>query len=164
MKAVAFNQPLPIDQPGALQDIELPAPVPGPRDLLVRVAALSVNPVDTKVRRNAQPAEGQFRVLGWDAVGTVEACGDAVEGFKAGDRVFYSGYITRPGTNSELHAVDERIAALAPKTLSDAEAAAQLFLSPKTIEYHLSNAYRKLGIRSRAELVRAVLAGSPAHA
>ncbi|RZL54245.1 MAG: zinc-binding alcohol dehydrogenase family protein [Variovorax sp.] len=124
MKAVAFNQPLPIDQPGALQDIELPAPVPGPRDLLVRVAAVSVNPVDTKVRRNAQPAEGQFRVLGWDAVGTVEACGDAVEGFKAGDRVFYSGDITRPGTNSELHAVDERIAALAPKTLSDAEAAA----------------------------------------
>ncbi|MGI4779232.1 MAG: zinc-binding alcohol dehydrogenase family protein [Janthinobacterium lividum] len=124
MKAVAFNQPLPIDQPGALQDIELPSPVPGPRDLLVRVKAVSVNPVDTKVRNSAKPADGQFRVLGWDAVGIVEAIGDAVQNFAPGDRVFYSGDITRPGTNSELHAVDERIVALAPTTLSDAQAAA----------------------------------------
>ncbi|WPB57036.1 zinc-binding alcohol dehydrogenase family protein [Xylophilus sp. GOD-11R] len=124
MKAIGFAQPLPIDQPGALQDIELPAPQPGPRDLLVRVQAVSVNPVDTKVRRNAKPAPGQFRVLGWDAVGTVEATGAQVRNFQPGDRVYYAGSILRPGTNSELHAVDERIVALAPKSLSDTQAAA----------------------------------------
>ena len=75
MKAIGFDRPLPIDQPGALQDIELPTPQPGPRDLLVRVKAVSVNPVDTKVRRNAAPEAGQAKVLGWDAVGTVEAVG-----------------------------------------------------------------------------------------
>jgi zinc-binding alcohol dehydrogenase family protein len=124
MKAIGFSQPLPIDQPGALQDIEIPKPQPGPRDLLVRVKAVSVNPVDTKVRRGARPAAGQFRVLGWDAVGIVEEIGDAVENFGVGDRVFYSGDITRPGTNCEMHAVDERIVAVAPKTLTDAQAAA----------------------------------------
>jgi len=124
MKAVGFQQPLPIDQAGALQDIELPAPTPRPRDLLVRVAAVSVNPVDTKVRRKATPAAGEYKVLGWDAVGTVEAVGSEVQGFRPGDRVYYAGAINRPGCNSELHTVDERIAALAPKSLSDAQAAA----------------------------------------
>ena len=124
MKAIGFNRPLPIDQPGALQDIELPTPTPGPRDLLVRVRAISVNPVDTKVRGKAQPEAGRFRVLGWDAVGTVEAVGTEVKGFKTGDRVFYAGAIDRPGTNSELHVVDERIVALAPRSLDDTQAAA----------------------------------------
>ena len=93
MKAVGYYQPLPIDNPEALQDIELPAPQPGARDLLVRVKAVSVNPVDTKVRRNAAPEAGQAKVLGWDAVGTVEAIGAGVQGFKVGDRVYYAGSI-----------------------------------------------------------------------
>ncbi len=124
MKAVGYRQSLPIDNPAALEDVELPDPKPGERDLLVRVKAVSVNPVDTKVRKNSAPAAGQAKVLGYDAVGTVEAVGAAVKGFKAGDRVYYAGSIVRPGTNSELHLVDERIVALAPKSLDDAQAAA----------------------------------------
>ncbi|CAN7209486.1 zinc-binding alcohol dehydrogenase family protein [Variovorax paradoxus] len=124
MKAIGYHQPLPIDNPESLQDIELPAPVAGPRDLLVRVKAISVNPVDTKVRKNMAPEAGQPKVLGWDAAGTVEAIGAGVKNFKVGDRVYYAGSIVRPGANAELHAVDERIAALAPTSLDDAQAAA----------------------------------------
>ncbi|MDM0008879.1 zinc-binding alcohol dehydrogenase family protein [Variovorax sp. J22G73] len=124
MKAIGYYQPLPIDNPESLQDIELPAPAAGARDLLVRVKAVSVNPVDTKVRKNAAPEPGQAKVLGWDAVGTVEAVGAGVKNFKVGDRVYYAGSIVRPGANAELHAVDERIAAIAPKSLDDAQAAA----------------------------------------
>jgi len=124
MKAIGYYQPLPIDNPESLQDIELPAPVAGPRDLLVRVKAISVNPVDTKVRKNMAPEAGQPKVLGWDAAGTVEAVGAGVKNFKVGDRVYYAGSIVRPGANAELHAVDERIAALAPTSLDDAQAAA----------------------------------------
>jgi zinc-binding alcohol dehydrogenase family protein len=124
MKAIGYYQPLPIDNPDSLQDIELPAPVAAARDLLVRVKAVSVNPVDTKVRKNAAPEAGQAKVLGWDAVGTVEAVGAGVKNFKVGDRVYYAGSIIRPGANAELHAVDERIAALAPRSLDDAQAAA----------------------------------------
>lgn len=124
MKAIGFHTNLPVDHPEALLDLELPAPVPGVRDLLVRVKAISVNPVDTKVRKNGTPPVGQARVLGWDAVGTVEAIGASVANFRVGDRVYYAGSITRPGANSELHVVDERIVALAPTTLSDAQAAA----------------------------------------
>jgi len=124
MKAIGYTQSLPIDDPAALQDLELPEPTPGPRDLLVRVSAVSVNPVDTKVRRHTQPEAGQAKVLGWDAVGTVQAVGDAVQGFAPGDRVYYAGSITRPGANAQLHLVDERIAARAPGSLDDAQAAA----------------------------------------
>ena len=124
MKAIGYRQNLPVDQPHALEDLELPAPQPGPRDLLVRVKAVSVNPVDTKVRRNRAPKAGQPEVLGWDAVGIVEGLGADVQGFKAGDRVYYAGSITRPGANSELHVVDERIAAKAPASLEDGQAAA----------------------------------------
>jgi zinc-binding alcohol dehydrogenase family protein len=124
MKAIGYRQNLPVDQPLALEDLELPAPVAGPRDLLVRVKAVSVNPVDTKVRRNRAPQPGQAEVLGWDAVGIVEGIGADVAGFQVGDRVFYAGSITRPGANSELHAVDERIVALAPTSLDDGQAAA----------------------------------------
>ena len=124
MKAIGYHTPLSIDHPDALQDLELPDPVAGPRDLLVRVAAVSVNPVDTKVRRNAAPEAGQAKVLGWDAVGRVEAVGSQVTGFQVGDRVYYAGSIIRPGANSELHLVDERIAARAPASLDDAQAAA----------------------------------------
>ena len=100
MKAVGYRQSLPIDHPAALEDLELPDPTPGARDLLVRVQAVSVNPVDTKVRRNAAPEAGQAKVLGWDAVGTVEAVGGAVTRFKPGDRVYYAGSIVRPGANT----------------------------------------------------------------
>ncbi|SEB05106.1 zinc-binding alcohol dehydrogenase family protein [Variovorax sp. YR216] len=124
MKAVGYRQSLPIDDPASLEDLELPEPTPAARDLLVRVKAISVNPVDTKVRKNAAPEAGQVKVLGWDAVGIVEAVGPQVGGFRPGDRVYYAGSVIRPGANSELHAVDERIAALAPRTLDDAQAAA----------------------------------------
>jgi len=124
MKAVGYRANWPVDHAEALLDVELPAPVPGARDVLVRVKAVSVNPVDTKVRKGSQPPEGQVKVLGWDAVGTVEAVGAQVSRFKVGDRVYYAGSITRPGANSELHAVDERIVALAPQSLSDEQAAA----------------------------------------
>ncbi|MFT7724316.1 MAG: zinc-binding alcohol dehydrogenase family protein [Roseateles sp.] len=124
MKAVGYRQPLPIEHPESLQDIELPVPRPGPRDLLVRVRAVSVNPVDTKVRSSSPPAAGPFKVLGWDAVGTVEAVGSAVSSFQVGDRVYYAGAIDRAGANSELHVVDERIVAKAPQSLDDAQAAA----------------------------------------
>ncbi len=124
MKAVGFRAPSPIDTPEALLDLELPAPVATGHDVLVRVKAVSVNPVDTKVRRSAQPPEGEARILGYDAAGVVEAVGDQVTLFKAGDEVFYAGSIGRPGTNAELHLVDERIVGRKPKTLSFAEAAA----------------------------------------
>ncbi|WP_157270016.1 zinc-binding alcohol dehydrogenase family protein [Azohydromonas aeria] len=123
MKAIAYTRHgLPIDDPQALVDLELPAPQPGPRDLLVEVRAVSVNPVDTKVRRGA-PVESP-RVLGWDAAGVVRAVGAQVSLFRPGDEVFYAGSITRPGSNSELHLVDERIAGRKPASLGFAEAAA----------------------------------------
>jgi len=124
MKAVGYFEPLPINHPDALRDLELPLPEAGPRDLLVRVQAISVNPVDTKIRANAKPEAGKPRVLGWDAVGTVEATGSEVLHYRKGDRVFYAGALGRPGTNAELHAVDERIVGLAPRALSDSQAAA----------------------------------------
>jgi zinc-binding alcohol dehydrogenase family protein len=124
MKAIGYLQSHPIAHPESLVDLTLPAPQPGPRDLLVRVAAVSVNPVDTKVRKSRAPQPGTPEVLGWDAVGTVEALGQAVEGFAVGDRVYYAGAINRPGSNAELQAVDHRIAARAPVSLTDAEAAA----------------------------------------
>lgn len=124
MKAIGYFEPLPISHDASLVDLDIAPPTPGPRDLLVRVLAVSVNPVDAKVRASAAPPPGQPKVLGWDAVGIVEAIGAQVQNFKIGDRVFYAGSIARSGTNAELHAVDERIVALAPRRLTDAEAAA----------------------------------------
>lgn len=124
MKAIAYYQSLPITHPQSLQDIELPEPVAGPRDLLVEVKAISVNPVDTKVRQNVQPEAGTAKVLGWDVAGVVKAVGSEVTLFKAGDKVFYAGSIARAGGNSELHVVDERIVGHMPQTLGFAEAAA----------------------------------------
>lgn len=124
MKAIAYYTSLPIDDPKSLQDIELPEPVAGPRDLLVQVKAISVNPVDTKVRQNVQPEGGAAKVLGWDVAGVVKAVGSEVSLFKVGDRVFYAGSIARAGGNSELHTVDERIVGHMPKSLDFAAAAA----------------------------------------
>ncbi|SNS73817.1 zinc-binding alcohol dehydrogenase family protein [Pseudomonas segetis] len=124
MKAVAYYQSLPADNQESLVDLELAAPTPGPRDLLVEVKAISVNPVDTKIRRNVAPENAQPKVLGWDAAGVVKAVGADVSLFKPGDQVFYAGAINRAGANSELHLVDERIVGHKPKSLSFAEAAA----------------------------------------
>ena len=124
MKAVALTRYLPIDDPGSLLDVELDAPSPGPRDLLVRVEAVSVNPVDTKVRAPKPQVEPQPRVLGYDAAGVVEAVGAEAAGFRPGDAVYYAGDITRPGSNAQLQLVDARIAAHKPGSLDFAEAAA----------------------------------------
>ena len=123
MKTIACRQAgLPISDDQSLVDLDQPLPVPGPRDLLVQVRAVSVNPVDTKVRSGA--AATAPRVLGWDAAGIVQAVGRDVTLFKPGDAVFYAGSLTRPGTNSEFHLVDERIVGHKPRTLDDAAAAA----------------------------------------
>lgn len=124
MKAIGYRTPGTIDRAEALEDIDLPRPVATGHDILVEVEAISVNPVDTKVRRSASPTPGQWKVLGWDAVGRVAEVGEAVTAFKPGDEVFYAGSITRPGANSQFHLVDERIVGHKPKTLSNAEAAA----------------------------------------
>ncbi len=123
MQAIGFRECLPIDDPRSLQDIDLPDPQPGPRDLLVEVKAVSVNPVDVKLRARMAPDDG-YRVLGFDAAGVVRAVGSAVTLFRPGDEVFYAGDINRPGTNAELHLVDERIVGRKPASLGFADAAA----------------------------------------
>jgi zinc-binding alcohol dehydrogenase family protein len=124
MKAIALTRYLPISDPQSLVDVELPKPSPGDRDLLVRVEAISVNPVDTKVRAPKPGVEPAPRVLGWDGAGVVETAGPAVKRFKPGDEVYYAGDVTRPGSNAEFQLVDERIVGRKPRTLSFAEAAA----------------------------------------
>ncbi len=124
MKAVGYFQSLPIDRAESLIDLELPAPIPGDFDLLVEVKAVSVNPVDAKVRMRAASTDGQPRVLGWDATGVVRAAGAKTSRFKAGDNVWYAGDVTRAGANSELHLVDERLVGPMPAGLDFAAAAA----------------------------------------
>lgn len=125
MKAVGLLKYLPVTDPESLLDVELPNPAaPKGRDLLVAVKAISVNPVDTKRRAPKPDVEKEPRVLGWDASGVVAAVGEACTLFKPGDDVFYAGAINRPGTNSELHLVDERIVGHRPRSLSFASAAA----------------------------------------
>jgi zinc-binding alcohol dehydrogenase family protein len=123
MKAIAFYQNHPIDHPDALRNIELPMPELRDHDLLVEVRAVSVNPVDTKIRRGGDIPQGGARVAGWDAAGIVRATGPLASRFKPGERVWYAGDITRPGSNSELHAVDERIVGPMPTSLDFAQAA-----------------------------------------
>ncbi len=142
MKAVAYSASGPIDREDALQDITLEKPTPGDRDLLVKVNAVSVNPVDTKLRQAKSP-DGEWQVLGFDAAGVVEAVGPGVQNFKPGDAVFYAGSIARPGTNSEFHLVDERIVGRKPSSLSDAEAAAL----PLTAITAWEMVFDRLGVR-----------------
>lgn len=123
MKAVGFYQNQAIDHPEALVDIEVPVPNLRDHDILVEVMAVSVNPVDTKVRRGGDVPDNQARILGWDAAGVVRATGPLASRFKVGDRVWYAGDLTRPGSNSELHAVDERIVGPMPASLDFAAAA-----------------------------------------
>lgn len=124
MKAIALTHYLPINNPQSLQDVELPMPELQARDLLVRVSAIAVNPVDTKVRKPKDKVEPVPKVLGWDATGEVVDVGAQVTKFKVGDMVYYSGDITRQGCNAEYQAIDERIVAQRPSTLSSEQAAA----------------------------------------
>jgi len=124
MKAVALTRYLPIDDPESLLDVELPEPRATGHDLLVRVEAVSVNPVDTKVRAPKAQVEAKPKVLGYDAAGIVEAAGEAVTLFKPGDPVYYAGDITRSGSNAMRQLVDERIVGRKPKRLDFAQAAA----------------------------------------
>jgi len=121
MPAVAFTEALPIEDERSLVDVELPRPTAGPHDLVVEVRAVSVNPVDTKVRSGDQD---EPRVLGYDASGVVVEVGSEVTLHAVGDEVWYAGDVSRPGTNAAYHAVDERLVGRKPTTLSHVEAAA----------------------------------------
>ncbi|UWQ64639.1 zinc-binding alcohol dehydrogenase family protein (plasmid) [Leisingera caerulea] len=124
MKAVGYTSTGPIDRPGALIDFEADKPEPAGHDLLVRVQAVSVNPVDCKIRQRRAPEGDNPAILGWDAVGEVVATGGSATRFKPGDRIWYAGAIDRPGTNAEYHLVDERIAGHAPASADNTAAAA----------------------------------------
>ena len=125
MRAVGYRKSLAIDQAESLIDLDIDKPAPKGRDLLVQVKAISVNPVDTKVRKRAAPKDGEApKILGYDATGTVAAAGPDVTLFKPGDEVWYAGSIIRQGTNAEFHLVDERIVGRKPKSVGFAEAAA----------------------------------------
>lgn len=124
MKAVGYTKSLPINEPESLRDIELPQPIATGRDLLVKIRAIAVNPVDYKIRQRMAPAEGASKVLGWDAVAEVVATGEAATQFQPGDTVYYAGDLNRQGSNAEYQLVDERLVGRKPKSLSDAEAAA----------------------------------------
>jgi NADPH2:quinone reductase len=124
MRAVGYQESLPIDAPASLVDIDLPQPKATGRDLLVQVHAISVNPVDTKIRKRAKPDARNWQVLGYDAAGIVTAVGPNATLFKPGDAVFYAGDMTRSGTNAEFHLVDERIVGHKPASLDWAQTAA----------------------------------------
>ena len=124
MKAIALTRYLPIDNPESLQDVELAKPVASGFDLLVRIEAVSVNPVDTKVRSPKPQVEAQPKVLGYDAAGVIEAVGGNVTLFRPGDEVYYAGDVTRSGSNAQFQLVDERLVGRKPATLDFAQAAA----------------------------------------
>ena len=159
MKAVGLYQYLPIDNPDSLVDLDLPMPEPTGRDLLVRVEAVSVNPVDTKVRAPGKPARTTPLVLGWDAAGVVESVGTAVSRFKPGDQVFYAGDITRPGSNSQYHLVDERIVGHKPSSLTVEEAAALPLVSITAYEALFERLGIDVGGRSRGRTLL-IIAGA----
>ncbi|MEH6452738.1 MAG: zinc-binding alcohol dehydrogenase family protein, partial [Psychromonas sp.] len=108
----------------ALMDVKLLKPVATGSDLLVKIEAVSVNPVDCKIRKTVNPINNEHKILGWDAVGVVESIGDQVSMFKEGDKVWYAGAINRQGANSQYHLVNEKIVSLAPKTIDSVTAAA----------------------------------------
>ena len=124
MKAVGLTQYLPIENGNSLLDVEIPKPTAKGKDLLVEVKAISVNPVDTKVRSPKDKVESEPRILGWDAAGVVVEVGEEVTEFQPGDEVYYAGDITRPGSNSEFQLIDERIVGRKPQNLDFARAAA----------------------------------------
>ncbi|MEY4761282.1 MAG: hypothetical protein RLZZ200_1138 [Pseudomonadota bacterium] len=124
MKAVGFTRSLPATDAASLIDFDAPEPVPVARDLLVEVRAVSVNPVDFRVRRDQGPADFGTRILGYDAAGVVTAVGPDCELFRPGDSVWYAGAVNRQGSNAQYQLVDERIVGRKPSALSWADAAA----------------------------------------
>lgn len=159
MRAVGLYKYLPIEHPESLIDLEIPKPEPHRRDLLVRVKAVSVNPVDAKVRAPKEKMETEPKILGWDAAGSVEAVGEEVSLFSVGDEVYYAGSLTRQGCDSEYHLVDERIAGRKPRNLSFEEAAAM----PLTILTAWEALFDRMGV-GRSDSPRAesllVIAGA----
>lgn len=144
MKAVGLSRYLPVENPDSLVDIELPTPQAAGRDLLVRIEAISVNPVDTKIRAPKDTIEPVPRVIGWDAAGVVDSVGPEVTLFKPGDAVYYAGEIGRPGSNSQFQLVDERLVGRKPRTLDYAQAAAL----PLTTITAYEALFERLGIDS----------------
>lgn len=124
MKAIGYQKSLPIENDLSLQNIELETPTAHGHDILVEVKAVSVNPVDFKIRQAMPAADGEFKVIGWDATGVVKSVGENVSLFKPGDKVWYAGDITRSGSNAQFQLVDERIVGHMPSSLSYGEAAA----------------------------------------
>lgn len=124
MKAIAYSRSLPISDPEALVDIQVPQPFASGQDLLIKVNAIAVNPVDYKIRQRVAPEQGEFKIIGWDAVGEVIAVGEQVKGFRSGDLVYYSGDLSRQGSNAEYQLVDERLVGHQPKKISSSDAAA----------------------------------------
>ena len=124
MKAIGYQENLPVENKNSLQDIELKMPEATGKDILVEVKAISVNPVDYKVRRRIKPEDGAWKIIGWDAAGVVKATGEAVTLFNVGDEVWYAGDLTRPGSYAQFQCVDESIVGRKPKSLSFGEAAA----------------------------------------
>ncbi len=124
MKAIGYTHSLGINEPNALVDIDIEKPSASGRDLLVKISAIAVNPVDYKIRHRVNPNGGDPKILGWDAVGEIVDIGADVTEFAVGDRVYYAGDLTRAGSNAEFQLVDERIVGKAPKSLSDSDAAA----------------------------------------
>ena len=145
-RAVAHLNAGPLDGSGALLDVDVEVPSAGPYDLLVEVRAVSVNPVDVKVRASRDPG-GSPAVLGWDAAGVVVAVGADVGAFAVGDEVFYAGSLERPGSNAGLQLVDERICGHKPRSLSFAEAAAL----PLTAITAWEALFERLGVARDAE-------------
>lgn len=147
MKAIGLYRYLPITDPESLLDLEIETPVPTGRDMLVRVKAISVNPVDVQVRAPRPDIEQAPLILGWDVAGVVEAVGPDCALFQPGDEVYYAGDLNRPGGNSEFHLVDERIVGHKPKSLDFAQAAAL----PLTTLTAWEGLFERLGIAARPE-------------
>lgn len=120
MKAIGFKTSLSIEKEDSFIEFETPKPVPGTHDLLIKIEAVSVNPVDFKIRQNSakETVLETPKIIGWDAVGIVEAVGDKVSLFKVGDEVFYAGDLTKQGSNAEYQVIDERIVGKKPKSLT----------------------------------------------
>lgn len=153
MKAVGLFRYLPIGEKESLVDVQIEKPIPSGYDLLVRVNAISVNPVDTKVRAPKDGLEKEPKILGWDASGVVEAVGENCTLFRPGDEVYYAGDITRAGSNSEYQLVDERIVGKKPVTFSFAEAAAM----PLTTITAWEGLFERLGISKKKDLNKSIL-------
>lgn len=155
MKAIGFKTSLPIEAEESFIEFETDQPIPTGRDLLVRISAISVNPVDFKIRQTAAKDTilDDPKIIGWDAVGTIEAVGDQVSGFEVGDQVYYAGDLTRSGSNAEYQLVDERIVGRKPETLSDAEAAA----IPLTVLTAWESFFDRIGIDPETDKGKSVL-------